>query len=466
MYSPLDTIAAISTPRGHGGIGIIRLSGPLALEISSKIFFPSSKSSLENIKPNVLVHGWARDEKNRPVDEVMRVFMRAPHSYTAEDIVELSAHGGAAVLDKLLGLCLKYGARLAAPGEFTLRAFVNGRMDLSRAEAVADIITGKTELAARAAAVQLTGAFYEKLNTFKNFLLEFLSRLEASIDHPDEDIRFWEASSVKENLLAIIGAMEGLLAGAQKGRLLREGMRIAVIGRPNSGKSSVLNALLQRERAIVSDIPGTTRDTIEESVDICGIPAIIVDTAGLRSHTLDPIEKIGHARTVENIKNADMIFWIFDAADSIGESERHIAGILNEMNAARKTVPVLNKIDLAPRLEEGAINGLVEGLRGPVRISALKAVSLESLEQAVADFSGINTLSLDEPVLTNSRHSDILKRAKNSCEEALQSVSGGESDEFTAFHVREALNIIGELTGETSTEDILENIFSKFCIGK
>jgi len=457
-----DTIAAISTPMGRGGLGVIRLSGPLALAVTDSLFFSPDKQPLSTMTTHTLRYGWIKDGDGNTVDEVIVSLMRSPRSYTGEDVVEISAHGGPVVLKRILALCLARGARPARPGEFTFRAFLSGRIDLARAEAVADLIASRTEQAAQAAAEQLKGVLSKRVLAWRSLLIDLVAALEVALDYGEEDIVFLTPDEIAERLTLLRYEMAKILETAARGKLLREGAKTAIIGKPNAGKSSLLNALLEKDRAIVTDIPGTTRDIIEETLDCQGIPVVIIDTAGLRQHTLDPVEKLGQEKTVACIRSSDVVLWLLDAGEPISETDRYIGDLLHSMDACRKTIVVLNKIDrgehAGPELEK------VASSLPQVRVSALKRQGLQELEQAI--LSLLDSSPKEEPLVTNVRHQDALVRSGKAIDEALQAVERKEPEEFIALHLREALSALGEITGETATEEILATIFSKFCVGK
>jgi tRNA modification GTPase len=411
-----------------------------------------------------VLHGWILDNET-PVDEVMACVMRAPHSYTGEEVVEISGHGGPVTLNRIVRLCIAKGARLAQPGEFTFRAFVNGRIDLSRAEAVADLIESKTELAAEISLQQLKGNLARRIQAWRQDLIRMISCLEVALDYGEEDIQFMSSQEIEQQLHSLKNAVDELQSSAEKGKYFREGIRLVIIGKPNAGKSSLLNALLERERSIVTDIPGTTRDIIEEMLDCRGVPLVILDTAGLREHTSDPVEKIGQERTIASAKTSDLILLLLDASAPLSDADRHIASLLFPLQRHQKLIVVLNKIDKGSSLTMKEINGLIPTPANIISISALERRGLNDLEDAIIKTMDTATSS-DTPLLANLRHRDVLKRASHALEESLEALHRQSSEEIIAFHVREALTTLGEITGETTTEDILTSIFSHFCVGK
>lgn len=467
LYELSDTIAAIATPLGIGGVGIIRLSGPDSETITQKIFSASSKKPLSAIPSHTLTRGWIFGDGDAPIDEVLVAVMRAPNSYTGETTVEISAHGGPVVLNQILSLALANGARGAGPGEFTFRAFSNGKLDLAKAEAVADLISAKTGLSAEAALTHLSGSFSAKIQSFRSKLLDLLSAFEAALDHAEEDIRFISKEDSLKALETLDLGITSILDSFDRLKYLKNGLRCAIIGKPNAGKSSLLNALIEKDRAIVTDLPGTTRDTIEETVDIKGFPVILTDTAGLRPDCCDQAELIGQSRALEAAKTADIIIWVLDASRSGLEEDRYLASAIAAFAKDKIIIPVWNKTDLAFKADEGAmINLLPARAATPVKLSAKSSLGLSGLEEALVTALSFPKDLLSGAVTVNARHYDALKRSKTALGEASGSIKSGFSEEIQALHLREALNYLGEITGETATEEILDSIFSRFCIGK
>jgi tRNA modification GTPase len=462
-YSTDDTIVAVSTPLGRAALGVIRLSGPRAVAIVDGIFQSPGQTFLSAAASHTLRHGHITGD-GRVIDEVLVALMLGPHSYTGDDVVEISAHGGPVLIDRILRLCLSRGARNAERGEFTFRAFINGKMDLAQAEAVADLIESKTDLSAHAALSQLTGKLSEQIRTFRAVLIDLLSHLEVALDYAEEDIRFVSAGELLTSLQALQQQIVGLQRTADKGKLLREGVRATIIGKPNVGKSSLLNTLLERERAIVTDVPGTTRDVIEELLDVRGIPVVIMDTAGLRTHTTDAIERLGQERTRASLAAADLVLWVIDASQPLSAEDRYIAGLLKETGKGRSVIVLFNKCDRPAAFDTAAFNDIFPG-HAPVLISALTRRGLENLEEAIVSLTDTAALPTDTPFV-NARHRDTLDRTAQAINEALTALGTTATEEIIAFHIREALNTLGEITGETTTEEILQNIFSRFCVGK
>jgi tRNA modification GTPase len=451
-----DTIAAISTPIGEGGLAIIRISGPSALNIADQIFHsPKAKPSQF---PTHTIHFGSIGQNGELVDQVMLAVMRAPRSYTAEDTVEITCHGGLLTARKILSLCLQHGARLAEPGEFTKRAFLNGRIDLTQAEAVMDLIRARTDRAHAAAARELQGHLSAKLNNLRDRLLTVLAHIEAHIDFPEEDI----APDSREKLLAdtksVTASLQQLLATAREGKILREGIPVAIIGRPNVGKSSLMNALLGHDRSIVTPIPGTTRDTIEDIANIRGIPVRLTDTAGIRQPR-GRVEKIGVDRSRNALESSDLVLNLLDWSRPFSNHDRQLL----ELSAGKQTLLVINKIDLPGRLKLPA--DLAE--KNPVRVSALTGQGLEELKDRIEQIAWSGTVAASQyEVAVNERHAEALRRAINQLTEACALLADASPLELAAQQLRAGLDAIGEIVGKTATEDILEKIFSTFCIGK
>ncbi|MDD4909141.1 MAG: tRNA uridine-5-carboxymethylaminomethyl(34) synthesis GTPase MnmE [Candidatus Omnitrophica bacterium] len=454
MYNPTDTIVAISTPMGEGGIGIVRLSGEGALAIADKIFSAKDGGKPSNYKTHTVHYGWVRDNDENAVDEVLLTVMRKPKTYTREDIVEIGCHGGIVPLRRILDISVGSGARLAEPGEFTLRAFLNGRIDLAQAESVLDIIRSKTDKALSISVSQLRGAFSGKIKKIRQALTSLLSRIEAEIDFPEEGIEARGKDGLDKDILQIQRHLEGLLKGASNSRIFREGVSICIFGRPNVGKSSLLNALLKKERAIVTHIPGTTRDAIEDIMDIRGIPVRIIDTAGI-VEPKDLLERKALSKTRKYFKEADIILLVLDGSKPAAAEDKRLLKKLKGRNA----VVVINKSDLKQRLSLPGHKGMIAR-----RVSALKDEGLDRVEEAVAGIVLDGKVSADNfTIMANARHAGLMADALAGVKRAAAS---SRDLELAAFDLRRALDDLGMITGENFSDDILENIFSQFCIGK
>jgi tRNA modification GTPase len=456
MFSRDDTIAAIATPPGRGGLGVIRISGPAACAIAARLLSRPSP-----LCPRVATLVAVIDpETGRPLDQVVATYFEAPASFTGEHVVELSAHGSPVVLRQVLERTLAAGARLAEPGEFTLRAYLNGRIDLVQAEAIADLVDAVTPLQARAAFDQLEGTLTGAIAELDRALFDLCARLEASVDFPEEHYHFVTATEAAGELRDIDGRMAGLLCQARRGRMIREGMTLAIVGTPNVGKSSLFNALVGGSRAIVTSIPGTTRDLLTETVELEGVSATLVDTAGLRA-AVDEIEREGVDRARGARDVADVTIVVLDRSRELSADDREI---LRE-TAARPSVVVVNKIDLAGAWDESA---LLEA-RPVVRVSSLDGTGLDAIGLAVVGVLGADGAPRDVPAVTNLRHAALLVRARAAVARALEALSiedGALSEEFIIADLVEARAALEEITGRRSSEEILRRIFERFCIGK
>ncbi|MFP3896720.1 MAG: tRNA uridine-5-carboxymethylaminomethyl(34) synthesis GTPase MnmE [Anaerolineales bacterium] len=455
MYSLDDTIAAISTPIGRGGIGIVRLSGDEALPIATQIFVPQHPWQGEPAS-HYLHYGHIVDpETGDVVDEVLLSYMKAPRTYTRQDIVEINAHGGIVPLQQILSLCLNAGARMAREGEFTLRAFLNGRIDLTQAEAVADIVRSRTEAALRVAVNQLNGSLANEVQEIRESLLHTLAYLEAIIDFPEEDI---PEQDVEGPLEEAAQRLEALLEEAKRGIIYRQGIHAAIVGRPNVGKSSLLNTLLRTDRAIVTPIPGTTRDTLEETVDLEGIPFVLVDTAGI-DETDNVIEQQGIERSRAAVQQADMVLLVVDGSERIREADRQVAALCE----TKPSIVVVNKEDLP------TVCHYRDTLpHAPhITVSALRGTGISELEELIVDtvLSG-RVVTGETPVASNPRHRALFRRALQSVRHGQEALQQGLPADFLTIDISEAVDALGRVTGETASEELLESIFSDFCIGK
>jgi tRNA modification GTPase len=458
MYSLDDTIAAIATSIGQSGIGIIKMSGSEALPIAHKIF--RSAVGSRYFQPYRLHYGHIIDPLSQAaIDEVLVVYMPKPHSYTRQDVVEIHAHGGIVPLRRILQLVLSLGARPAEAGEMTLRAFLNGRLDLAQAEAVLDIIEAKTEAALRVANEQLNGTLSAQVSAIRSALLDTLAFLEASIDFVEDEI---PAQDIVGPLEEIVAQLTSLLKSADHGLIYRQGVKAAIVGRPNVGKSSLLNALLRGDRAIVTDIPGTTRDTLEETANIGGIPLVLVDTAGIRAETTDEVERIGIERSRRALERADLALMVIDGSQALKSEDWDIARLAQNKSA----ILVINKKDLpAVQKPETLSDFLPRAVR--VSVSAVTNQGIDILEGEIVKLilGGAVTLS-DTPMVSNPRHKALLQQALEHSQAAIVGQREGFTPDLVSIDVREAVEALGNITGETVTEDLLDTIFSKFCIGK
>lgn len=463
-----DTIVAISTSVGEGGIGIVRLSGRKSLSIADKIFKPKDGELPSEFKSYTthyghIVHsnGRLKEESDEVIDEVILTVMRTPKSYTKEDIVEINCHGGILPLRRVLESALSLGARLAQPGEFTKRAFLNGRIDLTQAESVLDIIRSKTDTSLRAAMSQLEGELSENVKRLRGGLIELYSHLEASIDFPEEDIEILSECNFESRAKETADELKILIDSADRGRILAEGIRTVICGKPNVGKSSLMNSLLKEKRVIVSHIPGTTRDTIEEIINIDGIPLKIVDTAGIIESD-DFLTKEGIERSRFYIKSADLILFLLDASAPLCRNDKRIAEEIKD----KKVIVVVNKMDLPKELDIEKIRETLHDKK-IIEISVTKKKNLRELEGAISEMVWGGEVTSDyTKLVTNARHKTLLMQARSALKKALRNVKNRVSAELIALDIKECIDSLGEITGETVDIDILDKIFSKFCIGK
>lgn len=442
-----DTVAAISTPAGEGAIALVRISGGDAIKVADAIFHGPELPS--QFRSHAQHFGEIRGG-GELIDQVIVSVHRAPASYTGEDLVEITCHGGVLVSARVLECCLRAGARAARPGEFTERAFLNGKMDLTQAEAVIDLIRAKTDLALRSATEQLEGRLGQRIRAIRNELVSVLAHIEAAIDFPEEGISPDDADKLGSRLVAIGDQISDLLKTAAQGRILREGVRVVIYGATNAGKSSLLNRLLGHERVIVSETHGTTRDTIEEAVNLGGFPVRLIDTAGLRN-AADDVEREGIARTEKSLRQADLRLRVVDAS-----APKPTA--VNFKDSSAVELLVLNKTDLPEHEDWTAIDGL--------RISCLTGQGLPKLEQAILDRMAAGNLQPDNPVAINTRHRDCLRRALTSCQHAGESLGQGVAPEYIAVDLNSVLRAVGEIIGSVDVEQVLDSVFGQFCIGK
>jgi tRNA modification GTPase len=454
MYTLDDTIAAIATPTGIGGIGIVRLSGPDAHRILHSLFVPVGEDGKGRHRR--LVYGHILDPvSSHVVDEVLATAMAAPRTYTRQDMAEIQAHGGMAPLRAILELCLAHGARLAEPGEFTLRAFVSGRIDLSQAEAVMDVVRAKTDRALEAAVGQLQGALSQRVRHIRGKLLDALAHLQAQMDFCEDEIPEFD---LVQDLSRAAGELSRLVEEAAKGIILREGLRVAIVGKPNAGKSSLLNRLLRADRALVTPIPGTTRDTLEETLDIHGFPVVLVDTAGI-AEPRDPIEALGIERSLRSLDSADLALWVTDGSSPVTEEDRRIAGHLER----RDTLVIVNKVDLPQASNPERL--LSEAPY--VRVSCLTGEGIDQLEQQIADAVLQGELSVSERgSVIHTRHRALFAASLSVVERTRHALMEGLTPDLVAVDLQEVIHLLGQVTGDTASEELLDTIFGQFCIGK
>ncbi len=456
-----DTIAAISTPLGSSGIGMVRLSGNDAINIANKVFV-SPKGKKIGDDSHVVRYGYVvNPNTGNKIDEVLVSFMRAPLTYTREDVVEFNCHGGIIPLREVLSVLLMNGARLAEPGEFTRRAFLNGRIDLAQAEAVIDIINSRTEASLKAAMHQVQGALSEKINEIMEVVLDVLAQLEAAVDFSDEDVEILPRVELGLKINDVLQRVLVLLNEWESGRVLRDGVRTTIIGRPNVGKSSLLNALLREKRCIVTSAPGTTRDVIEETISINGIPIIIHDTAGIR-HPESEAEQMGVEFARKSLLEAELVLFVVDSSEHLGKEDVEIGKELKN----KKAILVLNKSDLPKKLNKKELEDIYD-FKKTTKISATKGEGIKELEEAMGNavFSGGANFA-ENVLLTNVRHKKSLVKTRDGLRETQKALKENESEEFVVVPLRDAAEGLGEIIGKVTDEDLLDRIFSRFCIGK
>ena len=458
----MSTIAAISTAPAIGGIGIVRMSGEKCFDILEKIFVQKNPQKIENIKGYTIKYGKIIDtSNNKVIDEVLVSYFKCPKSYTAENMCEINSHGGIIVLRKILEMCLINGAKLAEPGEFTKRAFLNGRIDLTQAEAIIDIINAKSSREAQESANQLEGFLSKKIHEIRKKIIDLMVDIEANIDYPEYDIEEVSNNSAREKLEEVENELVKLSKSFESGKILKEGIKIAIIGSPNAGKSSLLNAILKEERAIVTDIAGTTRDIIEEQVIIGGIPFKIIDTAGIRDAE-NKIEQIGIEKSKKAAKNSDVIIAVFDNSKELNSEDKEILELLKE----KKSVIVLNKMDLIS-CDLKNKKEIKETNRPIVEMAVKEEKGLDNLYKELIDMFNLNQINLDnELIITNIRHQNLINKAIESTKMALNDLKMSMPIDIISINIKQILEYLGEITGDNVSEDIIKNIFSKFCLGK
>lgn len=458
VLTQFDTIAAISTPIGEGGISIVRLSGEDAVAIANKLF---KGADLTKVPTNTIHYGHIVDPKTQEVvDETMVSVLRAPKTFTREDMVEINCHGGMIVTNDILQLLLANGAGMADPGEFTKRAFMNGRIDLTQAESVMDIVRAKTDKSRQVAMTQLAGGLLEKIKTLRQELLDTMAHEEVNIDYPEYDMDDLTSQEMKKKAQEVSKQIEQLLQTAQEGKIIRNGLATAIVGRPNVGKSSLLNYLTQDDKAIVTDIAGTTRDTLEEYVSVKGVPLKLIDTAGIH-HTEDKVEKIGVERSKKAIKEADLVLLLLDASQDLTAEDKRLL----DLTANKKRIIILNKQDLGTKISQEMIKNLTDN---PIIVtSILKQKNMDALENAIEKlfFSGIEN-SQNQILVTNQRQAGLLAKAKQSLEDVISGINDAMPLDLVQIDLKNAWDTLGEITGESAPDELITQLFSQFCLGK
>lgn len=456
-----DTICAIATPVGEGGVAIVRISGEKALDIAGKIFLAKNKQDIKQMQTYTMRYGNVIDlDNNEIVDDVILSYMKGPHSYTGENVVEVNCHGGVVATNRVLNQIVKAGARLAEPGEFTKRAFLNGRIDLSQAEAIMDIIKAKTDLSMKSAMMQSNGSLSKEIAELRKYLLNVLALIEYAVDFTEDDEDVVDDNliiQIKDGINKTLLRVKNLLKNADEGKIIRDGLNVVIVGKPNVGKSSLLNALLKEKRAIVTDIAGTTRDVIEEYINLDGIPIRITDTAGIRD-TEDAVEKIGVQKSKEKIEEADLIILMLDTSREIDNEDKAITDFIKN----KKYITLLNKVDLNGELPKD----LAESLDNKIEISAKTGFGIDTLKEEIKKLFFDGKIDSESLIISNTRHKQALYRALENCDIALDRVNANEYLDLISIYITTAMKALGEITGDELEEDLLNKIFSEFCVGK
>ena len=458
--SETDTIVALATKAGNSAINIVKLSGDKSIEIADRIFVAESRKKIRELNSYNIIYGKVYDEKNEIIDEAIVTVMKAPKSYTREDVVEINCHGGIAAVNKIIDIIIKNGARFAEPGEFTKRAFLNGRIDLSQAEAVIDIINAKNITSLKIAANNLNGNSGKTIRKIRQRIIDIISELEAKIDFIEEDLETMPSEKILSEVEKIRENIKELIDNEKKSEIIKDGIKVAIAGKPNVGKSSLLNIMTGKEKSIVTHIPGTTRDVIEETINLDGIPVIFKDTAGIRN-SKNIIEKLGVKKSREEIENADIVIVVLDNSKKISDEDRELLKITSETNR----IILLNKIDLKNKAESEELN--INKNEEIIRISAKEKIGIEKLINKIKNMAiGENEFLYEEKVIVNKRHRMLLENSLEDIENAIGTIKMKYSEEFIITDLKSANRKIAEITGENTEEEILNKIFSKFCIGK
>lgn len=454
-----DTIAAISTAMGEGGIAIIRISGERSKEIANNIFEAKNKKPILDMKSYTMKYGYIIDENKNHIDEVIISYMKGPRSFTAEDTIEINCHGGVVATNKVLETVIRQGARLAEPGEFTKRAFLNGRIDLSQAEAVIDIITSKTELSMKSALMQSEGVISKEIRALRDKIISIIAHIEATVDYPEDDLEEVTADEAIKDLQDINEEIKRLIDTAEEGKILREGLSTVIVGKPNVGKSSLLNALTKENRAIVTDVPGTTRDVIEEYISVAGVPIKVIDTAGIRE-TEDIVEKIGVEKSREKISDADLVILMLDSNSGLTEEDKEIINHVRD----KKYMVLLNKSDLDNNLTEEDLNFLE--CDNVFKISTKTGNGIDVVKSKIRDLFFKGEITTNNVIVTNNRHKEALFRAYESINSAIEALKNTFAIDLASIDIRNAWTFLGEITGDSLEENIIDKIFKDFCLGK
>ncbi|MEG0051060.1 MAG: tRNA uridine-5-carboxymethylaminomethyl(34) synthesis GTPase MnmE [Terrisporobacter sp.] len=454
-----DTIGAISTSIGEGGLAVIRVSGDKSKKLVDNIFRAKNGNSIMDMKTYTMRYGYIVDNNDNHIDEVIISFMKGPRSFTAEDTIEINCHGGVVATNKVLETVIKQGVRLAEPGEFTKRAFLNGRIDLSQAEAVIDIINAKTELSMKSALMQSEGVISKEIKDLRESLISTIAHIEATVDYPEDDLEEVTAEMAIKDLNIVRMEIKRLIDTAEEGKILREGLSTVIVGKPNVGKSSLLNALTKENRAIVTDIPGTTRDVIEEYINISGVPIKIIDTAGIRD-TEDVVEKIGVEKSKEKIESADLIILILDSSNELSNEDKEIIRYITD----KKYMILLNKSDLNMQVAKDDLKYL--NCNNMFSISAKTGEGIDEVRTSIKELFFKGEISTNNVIITNTRHKEALFRAYESIDSAIEILKNTFAIDLASIDVRNAWSFLGEITGDSLEENIIDKIFKDFCLGK
>ncbi len=461
LFKQEDTIVAFATGNIKSALAIIRISGSIAKIVVSSVFFTKSHKPIE-IEDRKVYHGYIYDN-DKKLDEVILYYLKAPHTYTGEDTIEISTHGNPLIVQQIINLLLSKNIRMADRGEFTYRAFINNKMDLSEAEAINELINSSNSKSVELALNSLQGSLSNQIKKIKQDLTTLFAYLEVSLDYPQEDIDFLTREQKKENMQSIISQIDNLISSYSLSKLIVNGIKIAIVGKPNAGKSSILNSILGYQRAIVTDIAGTTTDTIEETVEYNGISVTIIDTAGIRYHTTNTIEKIGQERSKSSIETADIILWIIDSSIELDDNDKQIADLLKSKQD--KTIIILNKSDLQQKTSSSELRNIIE-TNEFINFSTVNKTPIENILNKIFELMNLKDIEENSTILLNTRQYNLICKVKEQLNNILKLIDKGDSDEIVSFETQNALNSLNEILGIDTKEDILHTVFSKFCVGK
>ena len=461
LFKQEDTIVALATGNIKSALSIIRISGNIAKTVVSSVFFTKNHNKIE-LEDRKVFHGYIYNNQKK-IDEVLLYYMKAPHTYTGEDTVEITTHGNPLIVQQIINLLLSKNIRQADKGEFTYRAFINGKMDLSEAESVNELINSSSSKSAELALNCLQGSLSNKIKTIKQDLTTLFAYLEVSLDYPQEDIDFLTRQQKKEQMQKIIFQIDNLISSYSLSKFITNGIKIAIVGKPNVGKSSMLNSILGYQRAIVTDIAGTTTDTIEETVEYKGISITIIDTAGIRYHTTNTIEKIGQERSKSSIETADIILWIIDSSTNLDDNDKQLADLLKDKQD--KTIVILNKSDLQQKISVNELKNIIN-IKNIINFSTINKTPIETILNKIFEIMNLTDIEDNSNILLNSRQYNLICKVQKQLNNILKLIDKGDSDEIVSFETQNALNSLNEILGIDAKEDILHTVFSKFCVGK